>query len=170
MRLYYIRFILWSGALLFLAASAALAVFGLQSPPPPYSEANISRFPRSSSTLSDRTEGENLSLDLLVKIGSLPLRRPLYDPPEVIQKKPILKSKPCLSIELVGLINEPGHSRALLRTKEGKTRLLSVGETFSNEAGLIEVVSIDDASITVGYEGERITIELKTREHEKEIQ
>lgn len=84
------------------------------------------------------------SLDELMQLAHRDWRRPLFDPPPTI---PTVKEAPPLAVRLLGTIVEPGHSRAILLTPDGKTELKAVGETAAGA----EVLNIQPDLVQVRY-------------------
>ena len=83
------------------------------------------------------------------------LLKPLYDPkpePKVETKPP----PPKLRVTLEGTAVEPGFTYGVFRTADGKTRLVSVGETIAEA----EVLEIRNGEAVVRHHGREITLEV----------
>lgn len=94
------------------------------------------------------------------KVWTLPLQRPLVDPPKVAPKPTPRVSKPRLTLKLHGLIIEPGHSRAIISFKNKETILAAKGDEFWEGKYKIIIKTIADNELTIDYDGELIKIEL----------
>jgi len=88
-------------------------------------------------------------LDEYAVIYRKPLRSPLFDPPP---QAPPAKARPKMPVTLEGTAVEPGHSYAFLATADG-VRIVGAGEVLEG----VEVLEINDQSVTVRFDGE-ITI------------
>ncbi|MCC7409227.1 MAG: hypothetical protein IT442_14270 [Phycisphaeraceae bacterium] len=82
----------------------------------------------------------------LLALGSLPLRRPLYDTAVAEMAAPT-KVVPPLRVKLLGTVIEPGQSVAILQDSAGKTLFLSAGQTVEEAT----VQSIEPDRVTVRY-------------------
>jgi type II secretory pathway component PulC len=79
------------------------------------------------------------------------LLQPLYDSAAPNQPPP----KP--SVKLVGTVIEPGFTYAMLKTKEGQVKGVSVGETVDGA----EVTEVKADSVTVKFAGEMHTLKVE---------
>ncbi|MCC7409034.1 MAG: hypothetical protein IT442_13270 [Phycisphaeraceae bacterium] len=82
----------------------------------------------------------------LLALGSLPLRRPLYDTAAVTAAAPT-KVVPPLRVKLLGTVIEPGQSVAIVQDSTGKTLFLDVGQTVEDAT----IQSIEPDRVTVRY-------------------
>ena len=67
---------------------------------------------------------------------------------------------PALSIELLGTINEPGHSYAIVSYPGSPWELRGVGERFDTPAGSVTIVEITPRRVTLRHRGEQRRLEM----------
>lgn len=84
----------------------------------------------------------------LRRICQRDLRRPLFDPPAT--PVPAEFQVP-LSLSLIGIVNEPGHSMALIQKGDSSVVLCAVGETVESPAGVVTIVAVEPQSVTVRH-------------------
>lgn len=85
------------------------------------------------------------------------LRRPLFDPTPT---PPVPTPQIPMTITLVGIVNEPGHSMALFRKGDSSTVLCAVGESVQDAGGPVTVVSVHNHKVTVRYAQQLRELEL----------
>jgi hypothetical protein len=85
-------------------------------------------------------------------IGKRNLQQPLYDSAAPNQPPP----KP--TVKLVGTVLEPGFTYAMLKTKDGQVKGVSVGETVDGA----EVTEVKVDSVTVKFAGEMHTLKVES--------
>ena len=87
------------------------------------------------------------------------LLAPLYDaaPAAVVARE---APPPRLEVRLEGTAVEPGFTYALVRTKDGKTRFVSVGQTVAGA----EVVAIGNGQATFSLGGRRVVLKVEKKE------
>jgi len=87
------------------------------------------------------------------------LLAPLHDPaPAPVAKREA--PPPKLEATLEGTAVEPGFTYALVRTKDGKTRFVSVGQTVAGA----EVVAIGNGQATFSLGGRRVVLKVEKKE------
>jgi hypothetical protein len=87
------------------------------------------------------------------------LRKPLFDP-AVVRPPDSSKPKRKLTVTLVGTAVDPGLTYGIFRDSHGKTVLARIGQKIEDA----EVVSVEEGSATVKFDGETITLSLPGRE------
>jgi len=87
------------------------------------------------------------------------LLAPLYDaaPAAVVARE---APPPRLEVRLEGTAVEPGFTYALVRTKDGKTRFVSVGQTVAGA----EVVAIGNGQATFSLGGRQVVLKVEKKE------
>lgn len=93
------------------------------------------------------------------KVWSIPLQRPLIDPP--VAKETKENPKPRLDLKLLGLIYEPGEERAIISINNNSNRMVSIGDVFFEGDYRIEIKSITEDDLTVDYCGDLLITPLK---------
>lgn len=148
-----------------LAASALVGVlaFGLGVPvnvkQPPASDALRTPSITPAATQGVTAEdGPAVSLQRLRRIASLDLRRPLFAPekpePDPAETSAAPRVVP-LSLELLGTVDEPGHSYAIVSYPGSEWELRGVGESFDTPAGVVTIVEVTPRRVVVEHQGER---------------
>ena len=91
----------------------------------------------------------------LAQLAAMDLRRPLFDPePPPNMAGQANAGAPALTVELIGTAREPGHSMALFRRPNGIVEVRGEGETLENAPGLLTVVRVTTAAVTVQHAGQ----------------
>jgi type II secretory pathway component PulC len=88
------------------------------------------------------------------------LRQPLYDPAAVSTPPIPAPAKPSLDVKLAGTIIEPGHSKAMLITRDGKTELKGVGQ----KCGEAEILAIDEKRVVIRFNGDAVELRVPAQE------
>lgn len=152
-----------------VAGVVAVVGFGLgvraQVTPPPPSESlrNAPIAPAASRDAAERGDEPAVSLQRLRRVASLDLRRPLFEPdepPAQAAAREAASRAPALSIELLGTINEPGHSYAIVSYPGSPWELRGVGERFDTPAGSVTIVEITPRRVTCRHRGEQRRLEM----------
>jgi hypothetical protein len=86
------------------------------------------------------------------RLAALDLRRPLYDPPAEPRVAAAHPATP-LTVRLIGTVNEPGHSMAMLRKADGSVAVCALGEGVDAAGGRVTVTGIGHRKATVRYGG-----------------
>lgn len=149
------RQLLWSGAALLLAATAAGLVLGLTTPfvlP----STRIDNNPRH--VIRRAAYGSTIQLADFRKTWSLRLQQPLYDPPKP-QKQNVVFQPPPLQLKLQGIVQEPGHTQAILTRADGRLIFKGVGETIGNTRNA-KIVQIGPDSVQLSYYERIVTLKL----------
>ena len=146
-----------------VAGVVAVVGFGLGvraqvTPPPPSESLRKTSITRAASQGVAADDEPAVSLQRLRGIASLDLRRPLFAPeqpePSTAASKPTPRVTP-LSLDLLGTIDEPGHSYAILSYAGGEWDLRGPGESFDTPAGTVTVVEVTPRRVIVEHRGER---------------
>jgi hypothetical protein len=165
------RQLLWSGAGLGAAAACALAAWGVTAPVSvavPEMQTRTAQHTRVStdpSTQPSQATDPSLSLGRLQRIAATRLRQPLRarQPTEESQQatekaaenRAETRDKP-LSVRLIGTINEPGHSMAMLEWKDdGRVKLCSNGQQIERSGERFEVTAVAKRKAVVRYAGQK---------------
>jgi hypothetical protein len=85
------------------------------------------------------------------------VRKPLFDAKPVAAEAP---PPPKLSARLTGTVVEPGYTYAIFRTSAGETKLVRIGQSIEGA----EVTAINEASATVKYAGQELTLPVERKE------
>ncbi|MFW5839856.1 MAG: hypothetical protein ACOCZE_04670 [Planctomycetota bacterium] len=101
---------------------------------------------------SQTDEAEKLDPDQLARLTQVDLRRPLYDD-QVTQTPRSAAPRAQLTVRLIGIAVEPGHSVAMLIDPAGKILLAQAGETVEIPGGPMKVIAVLDDSIRVEFQG-----------------
>lgn len=149
-----------------LAASALVGVlaFGLGVPvkvkQPPASDSlrNTTITPATTQGVAAE-DGPAISLQRLRRIASLDLRRPLFAPekpePTTAASNPTPRVTP-LSLELLGTVDEPGHSYAILSYPGSPWELRGPGESLDTPAGTVTILEVTPRRVIVEHRGKRL--------------
>ena len=157
---------LWIVSLVVMILFIGILVVCFTLPYPEVSAEEITHQGRISNDWGKSLNDDDLSLESFKKIWSLPLRRPLYDPPKTNERAPPPPPKPDLNLKLLGLIDEPGHGRAIIRTEENKNKLVSVGDVLFDQGRRVKVLSITEKNLTIDYDGEVLILALDKKKNE----
>ena len=99
-----------------------------------------------------RAEHSQQALAELQQLCDRDLRRPLFDPPP--QKVEVAAaSRAPMTLSLVGIVKEPGHSMAMFRKNDGAILLCGLGESVDDAGGAVTVTGIDQQKVTIRYGG-----------------
>jgi len=90
-----------------------------------------------------------LDLAELAQLAARDIRRPLSGPDAASGASP----SAALTVQLVGTMQEPGHSMALLKKGDGTFAVCAVGESVDDVGGPAVVTRIDPDRISVQYAG-----------------
>jgi len=102
----------------------------------------------------EETGGEASPLSAYAVIYERDLQRPLFDPkPAAPEKKP----PPKPTVTLVGTVIAPGAARAVLKTKAGRIKMASVGQTVDGA----EVLEVAADSATIRFAGHTYTLTIQ---------
>jgi len=99
-------------------------------------------------------------LEAFRPIWEIDLRRPLVDPPPPQKPPPPAPRLPPLRLQLVGTVQESGHSMALLANPQGVIEVKRVGELLGEGRAAAEVVAIQAEQVTVRYQNQDIQLRL----------
>ena len=159
------------GAVLFLAAAAAIIAGEFNTPRGLASLDPPSR--RAKSAVTNRfvkappLEEFALYWDRRLQgTGFDPLPEPMdLDPePEMVADEPPLRATDRLRVRLVGTILEAGRSRAIFLGPQGRIDQKGVGQKLDLSPAGILVEQIQLASVTLSYQGEKVTLRLASPE------
>jgi hypothetical protein len=87
------------------------------------------------------------------------LRGPLFDPPQTRQARPA--KRPSMTMSVVGIVSEPGHSMAMLQKSDGTVVLCAEGETVEDAGGPVTVTKVEQQKVTVRYGGEVLDVDVQ---------
>jgi hypothetical protein len=154
------RIIGLAAALLGLGAVAVLAV-GLILPvqiaaTPAAARAEVARVvppPAGPPAKSAADAAQALAADLQ-RLSGRDLRRPLFDSPAEARGTPGSPVRPPLTMQLIGTLNEPGHSMAMLQKADGSVVLCAQGQSVDDAGGKVTVTRIEKQKISVLYADE----------------
>jgi hypothetical protein len=104
------------------------------------------------------TTRERLSLSAYACLWEKDLQRPLYDPAPAVAKP---KPPPVPGVTLVGTVIEEGFTYALLKTKAGQVKMVSVGQTV--EGAQVLVITANSTTIRLGGHEHVLKIEKETK-------
>ncbi len=152
-----IRLCLWAVVVSTLLTAAAVSI-GLLTAPLSVPGVAVTQAALAATQPAADAEGSQSlpSLASLEPLWLLDLRRPLYDPaPAAVVQAPKAPLVP-LAVKLSGTVIEPGHSKALLSTSQGKTQLKAVGEKIED----VEILAIEPDAVTVLHDGSRVVLKL----------
>jgi len=144
-------------------AATAVALYGFQPLKMQLKPRNGSPLPRLSTAQVDAIRYEPTLADF-EKLSDLALRRPLYDPPP---PKVEVKQLPPLQIELLGTVIEPENSLAIIRSEQGSIAYKRVGDSLGPDGSAANIQEIEQDSIILKREEERITIRVKSNEAQR---
>jgi len=102
-----------------------------------------------------RTGLADLTLGELQALCATDLHRPLFDPPGAAASQGESPSATPLTLQLLGTIDEPGHSVAIFLARDGSIRLCSPGESLDDAGGPARLLSVEHQKATVLYAGQR---------------
>lgn len=107
------------------------------------------------------TTEEKPSLAALRRVASLDLRQPLFEPspPTTPQRDP-RPTGAKLSLDLLGTVDEPGHSYAILALGSGEIELRGEGEVVDTPGGTVTVLEVEPRRVVVRHGGQRIELEM----------
>ncbi len=163
MNIRHVRSLLWLTAAVFIAVGIFITTQTVMKPVADSTQSQqITPDAESTTTLTYTAPVPPLS-DYKV-IWDTNWRRPLYDPPKVpvvTQHRQPPKAK--LTVRLVGTIHENDRAFAMFAVKKGNTELKEVGETLTDVGGDVEVLEINDESVTIRYAGEQMTLEIERK-------
>jgi len=118
--------------------------------------------PQSASSATDETPTSHAArrhLSDYAVVYERNLLAPLHDPaPAAVVRREA--PPPRLEATLEGTAVEPGFTYALVRTKDGKTRFVSVGQTVAGA----EVVAIGNGQATFSLGGREIVLKVQKKE------
>ncbi|MBI1335788.1 MAG: hypothetical protein GC164_02370 [Phycisphaera sp.] len=104
------------------------------------------------------------SLDTLMQLAALDLRRTLEDPPQptttVPDTQPTQVAPDQLGVQLIGTVFEKDHSMAIFQRPDGLVAVCAVGESLELPQGGFTVESIDLERVTVAQSGNRYQLEV----------
>lgn len=152
MKLHRTRRVLWAASAAFAALAGLVVYLALFVP---LDQPQSAMPPNNRNSPSDHGTPPEPTLASFEPHLKLDLRRPLHDPPPAPPPVAPQVAKPVLTVKLAGTIVEPGHSKAMLVTADGRTELKGVGQ----KSGDAEILSIEEKKITVRFHGE--VVELK---------
>lgn len=97
------------------------------------------------------------SLAWLREVCSIELRRPLFDPPPPPpppkDQQRTVSSRP-MTVRLVGMVYEPGHSMAVFQKPDGTRELCAEGESIDDAGGQVTVKKVEMEKVIVEYGGQ----------------
>ncbi len=160
-----LRIILWTCAAVAIGLAAMLIQ---QTAADPAAMAPVTGDPSlSSGRASASTQKRNTPVTpaAIAQVSRLDLRRPLFDPPPVaVEAKPVVRSTSRMSLRLVGTINEPGHSMAMLGGAGDGIQIKSVGESVDLSGSPAQVLSIETDRVRVRYLGKEHELVMEEKE------
>jgi hypothetical protein len=117
------------------------------------------------STATSRRAGggddEGRQLAELQRLCSLDLRKPLFGSPAASQAAPAPQpQQPTMTLRLVGLVNEPGHSMAMFQKTDGSIVFCAQGESVVDAGVPVTVIRIDPPKVTVQRAGTSLELAL----------
>ena len=96
-----------------------------------------------------------LALEELQLLCTTDLRKPLFDAPPVPGAQgPAKSAAAALSVRLLGTVDEPGHSMAILQTSNGSIEVCGEGQKTDDAGGGVTVLRIDHQKVTVMQGGQ----------------
>jgi hypothetical protein len=105
--------------------------------------------------------GDHPSLPALRRVCSLDLRRPLYDaPPEKTPDVQPPAAKVPLAIRLLGTVQEPGHSMAMVQTSDGMIEVYAEGDRIDDAGSVFMIMKIEAEQVTIDHGGRSHTLTL----------
>ncbi len=112
---------------------------------------------------SDRNPNREETLDLseLQRLCAKDFHRPLYDPEPKERKVSKTSKKTPMTMRLVGTATEPGHSVAILLSKDGSVELCSPGQSIETACGTITVTRVEHRKATVRHGGKTYELEIE---------
>ena len=168
-----IRLLCGLGSLVMAGFAVAAGTWGLRSPEfEPLAEFRLTEVVQSG---EDEEVGETTSLNELLAIGDIAMRRPLYDPPPppppkkreprkpvtpkpkpsrpVVRKPRIPKPPPEPIVRLLGTVIEEGRSMAILSDQAGQIDVKPTGETLELKPNGMVVEAIEDDTVSLRFNG-----------------
>ena len=104
-------------------------------------------------------DDESRQLAELQQLCSLDLRKPLFEGPPVPQAGPAPPpQQSTMTVRLVGLVDEPGHSMAMFQKNDGAIVWCAQGESVLDSGVPVMVTRIDPPKVTVLRAG--VTLEM----------
>jgi hypothetical protein len=98
-------------------------------------------------------DDESRQLAELQQLCSVDLRKPLFEAPKVLRAAPVLPPLPAMTVRLVGLANEPGHSMAMFQKPDGSIVWCAPGESVDDASGPVTVTRIEPPKVVVQCAG-----------------
>lgn len=102
----------------------------------------------------EETNSDASPLSAYAVIYERDLQRPLFDPKPAAPKK---KPPPKPTVILVGTVIAPGAARAVLKTKAGRIKMATVGQTVDGA----EVLEVTADSATIRFAGHTHTLAIQ---------
>jgi hypothetical protein len=91
-----------------------------------------------------------LTLEELQSLCAMDVRKPLFDaPPGSAAQGPAKPTANALSVRLLGTVDEPGHSMAILQGANGEIEVCGEGQKTDDASGGVTVLRIDHQKVTV---------------------
>lgn len=156
--------VIWLLAGVLAAAAAAIVVAGLVVPVRVETDDGSSAGGKAKVSSAARVTGKGSSrpqrpaLADLLGLCRTDFRRPLYDADELAENPKTGKAaagkravRSPLTLQLIGTVNEPGHSMAVFRKRDGSIALCAQGESIDHAGGPVTVTQVEYEKVTVRY-------------------
>ena len=96
-----------------------------------------------------------LTLEELLSLCATDLRKPLFDAPAgPTAQGPAKPAAAALGVRLLGTVDEPGHSMAILQAANGAIEVCGEGQKTDDANGGVTVIRIDHQKVTVMMGGQ----------------
>lgn len=141
--------LLWTAAALLGGAAVSAVVLGVMLP----LDGADAVIPTPRPTRS--IEPDLPPLQAFASVWRMDLQRPLQD---------VAATAAPLGIKLVGTVDEPGRSMAMIGLRSGSIELKAVGEAIDDPAGPIRIVKIEPSAVTIEHAGTTAVLKLQSDE------